>query len=483
MGAAARASASTPLNKVEFEPNPGPQAALIGCPIEDVLYGGAVGGGKTFGMLLDFVDYALRYGPHAKGLFVRRVGANLAAVIAMSLTIFPHFGGIYRERSGWTFVSGPAKGARLQFKHMWDHTAAVLQFQGDDFSWICVEEMGQYPTSDPIDYLKTRLRSAGGAPPRFRATANPGGAGHGWIKTRYIAPARTGFTILTDPRSGERRVFIPSRLEDNPKLTTNDPTYEARLKGLGTPAMVKALRYGDWDALAGGFFSDLWNIDRHVLKPFTIPPTWTRRRSLDWGSAKPASLGLWAISDGTQPEDCDRHFPRGSAIRFGEWYTVEFGDDGLPRPDVGTRPSNDELGYGVAERSINSNWHGCVADPSIFTKNGGPSIFDQMNAGAKKLGRALSFTGADNTRIAGWQRMRAYLEASAADHPENPGLWVFENCTQWLRTVPDIQMDPAKPDDVDTKAEDHAADETRYLLMSLSATGSPGTSKIKLKGR
>lgn len=448
------------------------------------MFGGAVGGGKTYGMLLDFLVYALAHGVGARGLFVRRVGANLAAVIAASLTIFPHFGGVYRDRSGWTFASGPAKGARLQFKHMWDVTAAILQFQGDDFSWICVEEMGQYPSPDAIDYLKTRLRSALGAPPKFRATANPGGAGHGWIKARYVSPAPGGYTVLVDPRSGERRVFIPSRLEDNKLLMSNDPLYESRLKGLGTPTFVRALRYGDWDALAGGYFSDVWVPERQIVPAFELPGTWTRRRSFDWGSAKPSSLGLWAISDGTQPAQADRLFPRGSAIRFGEWYTVDVDEDGLSRANVGLRLGNDELGLGIAQRSLNHNWSGCVADPSIFTKAGGPSIFDQMNEGAKKLDRPLRFSGADNTRVAGWQRMRSYFEASAQDDRENPGIFVMPNCTEWLRTVPDIQMSSSKPDDIDTKAEDHAADETRYLLMSLAAiTRRSGAGKMKVKGR
>jgi hypothetical protein len=462
------------MNVTEVKPQPGPQSALLACPIEDALFGGAVGGGKTYGMVLDFLDHALTNGAGAHGLFVRRVGANLSAVIALTMTIYPLFGGVYADRTGWHFKTGPAMGARLKFSHMWDIKAAILNFQGDEFTWQCVEEMGQYPTPEPIDYLKTRLRSSAGVACVFRATANPGGAGHAWIKARYISPAREGYKVLVDPRSGERRTFIPSRLEDNRILMESDPKYESRLQGLGPPSMVKALRWGDWDALHGAFFGDVWNPDKQIIKPFAIPSSWTRRRSFDWGSAKPGSLGLYAISDGTQPDDINFYIPRGSVVRFGEWYTAVIGDDGLVQPNVGLRLDNDDMGYRIAQLSANVNWNGCVADPSIFTKAGGSSIFDQLNEGAAKLKRPIVFSPADNTRIPGWQTCRKYLASSMNDDREAPGFWVFENCTEFIRTVPVLQMNRAKPDDIDSDEEDHIGDEWRYLLQSLTAAGGTG---------
>lgn len=452
-------------------PQPGPQSALLACPIEDILYGGAVGGGKTYGMLLDALSHMLTHGSGAHCLFVRRVGKNLDAVINLSMQIYPAFGGVYRAQSGWKFTSGPAKGARMKFAHMWDKNAAVLNFQGDEFTWQCVEEMGQYPTSEAIDYLKTRLRSSAGVTPAFRATANPGGVGHAWIKARYISPAPEGYRVLVDPRSGERRVFIPSKLEDNQILMRSDPKYESRLQGLGPPAMVKALRFGDWDALHGAFFGDVWNPDKQILKPFGIPGSWIRRRSFDWGSSKPASLGMYAIADGTQPEGLDFFIPKGSVIRFGEWYTAQKGDDGLTVPNVGLRLDNEDMGYRIAQMSMHVNWSGCVADPSIFTKAGGPSIMDQLNTGADRLKRRIVFSEADNSRITGWQNYRKYLKASSDRDPESPGLYAFENCIEYIRTVPVLQMDGKKPDDIDSDGEDHIADEVRYLLQSLTAAG------------
>jgi hypothetical protein len=127
---------------------------------------------------------------------------------------------------------------------------------------------------------------------------------------------------------------------------------------------------------------------------------------------------------------------------------------------------NKELGAGVVSHSKGHNWSGCVADPSIFIKAGGPSIYDQMREGARDAGGMFTFSKADNNRIAGWQKMRGMLKNSLADVPESPGLWVFENCIDWIRTVPVLQRDNKKPDDIDTESEDHAADETRYGIMS-----------------
>lgn len=474
----------TALNSVRFSPQPGPQAALVGCPIEDVFYGGARGGGKTYGMLLDFLTHALTYGPYATGVFFRKVAKNLEEVIQEAHRIFPHFGGKWLKSEGtYVFRSGPAKGARLKFRHLITIEDAGA-YQGHAYTWICFEEMTQWPDPGPINLLRGTLRSAHGVPCLFRATGNPGNAGHNWVKARYISPAPRGFTILTDAETGERRVFIPSKLDDNQILMRSDPRYEARLRSTGTKALVRAWRFGDWDIVAGGFFDDLWREDVHVLKPFEIPSGWTRRRSFDWGSSKPGSLGMYAISDGTQPNGVPIRFPRGSVIRFAEWYTAAKDESGLTIPNVGLKLSNDEMGQGIAKRSLHHNWHGCVADPSIFVDQGGPSIYKQMVAGAAKLDRKIVFTGADNTRVAGWQRFRQYLEAPTLENCDVPGLYVFENCIEFIRTVPVLQMDAKKPDDVDSDAEDHIGDETRYLLMSLTARGGTGKAvKLKVKGR
>ena len=87
--------------------------------------------------------------------------------------------------------------------------------------------------------IKGTLRSGKGVPVGFRATANPGGPGHNWVKARYIDPAPSGWEILPDD-NGLERVFIPSKLSDNKILTDEDPLYVARLKETGSEQLVKA---------------------------------------------------------------------------------------------------------------------------------------------------------------------------------------------------------------------------------------------------
>lgn len=444
-----------------WRPQPGPQEALIRCPVYEVFYGGARGGGKTDGMLGDFAIHAGLYGKHAHGVFFRRTFKQLEEVQRRASEIYPKIGATWLSGSQmWVFPNG----ATLKMRHLWDARDAE-NYQGHSYTWICIEEATNWPTPEAIDRVRATLRSPHRVPVRLRLTGNPGGPGHNWVKQRYITPAPLGFTVHTDPTSGEQRVFIPSRLEDNRALMENDPAYERRLMQSGNPALVKAWRFGIWDIVAGGFFDDLWNPDKHILTPFEIPATWKFRRSFDWGSAKPSSLGMWAESDGLPVESIGRTFPRGSLIRIGEWYTVGKDAQGYVQPNVGLRIMNTELGAGIAMRSQGRLWRGCVADPSIFTKAGGPSIYDQMRDGARSAGGLLTLSKADNSRVPGWQKMRQMLSNALAETPESPGLWIFENCVDWLRTVPVLQRDSKNGDDIDTEAEDHAADETRYAIM------------------
>ncbi len=337
---------------------------------------------------------------------------------------------------------------------------------------VYAEELQQWPDEQPIKMIKAILRSAEGVPVGFRASANPGGPGQNWVAMRYVFPAPGGYKKLWDDDLKQHLMFIPARLEDNTILMENDPTYEARLHGSGPEYLVKAWRYGDWNIAAGGYFDDVFKSHVHIVEPFEIPPSWSLRRSFDWGAAKPASLGLWAVSDGSIVEEKGLYFPRGSMIRIAEWYTAEK-KGGMVIPNKGMRLSNQDLGLGIARISTEvlaehgqNRFKGCIADPAIFTSHGGPSIYDQIRSASYMLGHRLHFSRADHERVAGWQRMRMMLQEAAKEYPEGPGMWVWNTCTDWIRTVPTIGRDERNHDDIDSKSEDHCADETRYMAMS-----------------
>ena len=206
-----------------------------------------------------------------------------------------------KQAQTYVFTSGPAKGARLKFRHLWD-AAAADSYQGHAYTWVCTEELTQWPVPLPINMIRATLRSANNVPCVFRATANPGGAGHHWVKAMYVEPNRAGYEVLVDPESGERRVFIPSTLENNRILTDSDPRYEARLRALGSHNLVKAWRYGDWDIVEDGMFKRHWfTVIEAVPTGVRMVRKWDLAATLATGSNDPdwtAGIKMARGSDG-----------------------------------------------------------------------------------------------------------------------------------------------------------------------------------------
>jgi hypothetical protein len=435
---------------------PGPQDAFVTCPVFDVVYGGARGGGKTDAALGDFALHAKIYGAHAKGLLVRRSRVALEPTIARARQIFGAAGATWLAQKS-TFV-WPG-GATLIFRYL-DNDSDADAYQGHDYTRVYVEELTQFADPRPVDKLKAVLRSAAGVPCGFRATCNPGGAGHNWVKARYIdaGPYEVLKETFVSPFDGAAmaldRVFIPARLTDNRALLAGDPLYVARLRQSGSAALVRAWLEGDWSIIEGAFF-DKWS-PRNVLRPFAIPEGWTRFRGFDWGYAAPFSVGWWAVA--TDDHRCEEGIvPRGALVRYREWY----GSTG--RPGEGLRLEAEQVALEIRRRDGDERIAYGVADPSIFHRDGGPSIAERMaRAGGQR------WRPADNTRVGkagalgGWDQLRARIGGDGI----RPMLYVFETCRDFIRTVPVLQHDPARLEDLDTNAEDHVADEARYACMS-----------------
>lgn len=447
-------SATAPA--VAWEPLPGPQTALITCPVFEVFYGGARGGGKTDGMLGEWLSHADLHGANAIGLMVRRERTQLIETIERSKAIYPLIGAQYHEQDKlWRFPNG----ARLRFAYL-ERDADADAYQGHSYTRIYIEEIGNFPSPNPIMKLMATLRSGAGVPVGFRATGNPGGPGHHWVKARYIDPAPKGWAVIgseyRNPWTGEMvrrdRIYIPSRLQDNRYLGVD---YVANLQMSGSQELVRAWLEGDWSVVAGSFFPEFSDA-RHIVAPVPLPEHWARFRSCDWGSAKPFCVGWYAVSDGSLPQ-----FARGCLVKYREWYGMQEG-----QPNVGLKLTAEEVGAGVAQLERGEKMEYGVIDPSTFREDGGPSIAERMYLGS---GRAASWRQADNTRVAqkgamgGWDQLRARLKG---DEDGRPMLVFFATCTHTIRTLPALQHDPARAEDVDTDSEDHAPDETRYACMS-----------------
>jgi hypothetical protein len=463
--------------KTVWEAQPGPQTALIACPVFEIFYGGARGGGKTDGMLGDWLEHSARWGEAAVGVFFRRTFRQLSEVIARSQQIFPKLGAQYRVGDAeWRM----ANGARLLFRYL-ERDADAENYQGHSYTRVYFEEITNFPTPAPIDKLRATLRSAVGADTGLRATGNPGGPGHTWVKKRYIDPNPHGYQVITEnfanPFDGSivpiDRVFIPARLSDNALLIKNDPLYVAKLQQAGSKQLVQAWLMGEWDMVDGAFF-DEWDTQRHVL-----PAEWLGRipdyskvfRAFDWGFAKPFSCGWYAVSDGKWG------LPRGAMLRFNEWY----GSNG--QPNVGLRLDAGLVGAGIRKKDLElEQLYGLrtsigYADPSIFTRDGGPRIAEAM------LREGVVWTRADNKRIPGWQQVRRRL----VGNEDGPLLYILETCEDTIRTLPFLQHDDRNPEDLDTDGEDHAGDEVRYACMSrpvvVDKKATAGLELVRLPGQ
>ena len=431
-----------------WSPNVGPQSFFIECPIFEVLFGGARGGGKTQGVLGDWAVHASMYGVHANGLMVRRSLAELQDTIRESKGIYGPVGAEYNESGKfWTMPNE----AKLTFAYLEDD-ADAQRYQGWSLTRLYAEECGNFPSPEPLMKLKATLRSRY-ASVGFRLTGNPGGPGHQWVKARYIDPAPRGYKIIAD-ENGLERVFIPSRVTDNPSLLANDPTYIDRLKSSGSKELVRAWLEGDWSVITGAYFPE-FSISGHVIAEFEPPGHWTRIMGMDWGSYAPFAV-LWAaISDGV-----DTPYPAGSIVIYREWY----GWDG--RPNKGCRMTAQDVGYRLREINDECEPDDAVLDPAAFSSDGGPSIAERLDC---------NFRRADNRRVArlggsgGWDAVRGRLRGN--DQSEHkPLLYIGANCIHTIRTLPALQHDMHKPEDVDTTGEDHAADALRYICMSRPIT-------------
>lgn len=433
-----------------WAPQPGPQTDAIcatWCP--EILYGGAAGGGKSDVLLGDYLQDVPTYGKAWQGVIFRRTYPELEELLLRSHEIFPPSGAQWHEaKHRWIWPNG----AMLRMRYL-ERDADATRYQGHQYAWIGFDELTQWPSLYAYRYLRARLRSAHPVPTkRMRSAANPGGPGHSAVKMYFIDPAPTGYRPILDPETGMERMFIPAKLKDNKILLRSDPEYAGRLKGLGSEELVRAWLDGDWNVVQGAFFGEFATA-KHVIDPRPLPKHWTRFRAMDWGFARPFSIGWYAVSDGTV-----EGIAKGALVRYRERY----GWNG--KPNAGARMTAPEVARLVAKDEAGETIAYGVADPAIFATQDGPSIAERF---ARSPERILWDRG-DNKRVpdvgamGGWDQVRARLRGDE----DGPGLLVFSTCTHLIRTLPLMQHDQNRPEDMDTEGEDHAVDELRYACMS-----------------
>lgn len=349
-------------------------------------------------------------------------------------------------------------GARLYCAYL-ENEADAQHYQGWSLTRVYIEELTQFHSPEPVLRLLATMRSAHGVPCRMKCTCNPGGPGHMWVKSWVIDHGAWNI-IFGDDDTTITRVYIPARITDNPKLLEADPGYIDKLKGVGSPQLVKAWLEGDWDIVEGAFFPE-FDKQRHVIPPFKIPSHWIKFRSMDWGSAKPFSVGWWTVVQ--EPTwHAGRMIPRGALIRYREWYGIE-----ARKADVGLKLPAEEVARGIVAREMVGNVREVIEygiiDPAAFAVISGPSIGETLAKHGVIFRRADTQRVSHDKRMGGWDQLRARL---TGNQDGEPMIYFFSNCEAIIRTLPIMQHDEHNLEDLDTDAEDHAVDEVRYACMS-----------------
>jgi Terminase large subunit, T4likevirus-type, N-terminal len=442
------------LVDIRFAPQQGPQTAFIHSPVDVTTYGGARGGGKTHGSLGDFWIHAERYRIQARGLMLRKTREDLKDTIAVGVIMYGSAAHYIEKGNYFQFRNG----ARLYCAYL-ENEADAQHYQGWSLTRVYIEELTQFHTADPVLILLATLRSAAGVPCRMKCTCNPGGPGHHWVKRMFIDHG--AFNVVEHEDTGIFKVFIPAKLTDNPALLEADPGYVNRLKAVGSPQLVKAWMDGDWSIVEGAFFPEFAE-SRHVIAPFTVPPLWLRFRSMDWGSARPFSVGWWTVVQDDMQHD-GRLLPRGSIVRYREWYGCQEG-----KTDTGLKMPAETVAKGIVSRETDERGNRehvtyGVLDPAAFAVISGPSI-------GETLGRnGAHFRRADNTRVSRMKRMGGFDQIRQrlnGDSDGRPMVYFFSTCKALIRTLPIMQHDEHNAEDMDTDTEDHAVDDLRYACMS-----------------
>jgi hypothetical protein len=488
---------------IAFAPFRGGQERFLSSPVYETLAEGDRGGGKTSLLIADFMRHVgCGFGAKWTGVLVRRSYKEFADVVEKAKELIPKFEPRAKWHGGLADYFWSFPGGEILYLRRLAHKRDFAEHKGHERPWLGFNELTEHPNDQIYKLMMSVCRSSDprvAAVARIRADTNPDGPGHGWVKLRFKLPLTSGRRVgpvirETDSKTGlalPPRVAIHCPRSENLALRLADPGYEARIAASAdTLERAKAWIHGDWNIVAGALLSECWSHEDSVIPAFDIPRSWRMDRSFDWGSSKPFSVLWWAESDGTSYKtrtgDLVETLP-GDLFLVGEWY----GSTGEPNQGLGLLDT--EISRGIRERELERGWHNVhpgPADSAIWTAANGKGVSnaDDMAKPVKikrevidRKGNAkmvteehegIRWTKADKYPDSvkhGAQAVRALMKGAwlpPEGHREEKGLFVFEHCTEWLRTVPIIPRSEKDPDKHDTDAEDHAYDATRYRIQS-----------------
>jgi hypothetical protein len=487
-----------PPHVVVWEPIPdSSQALALDSRADHTLYTGSRGPGKTDTQLMRFArNVGKGYGASWRGVIFDREYKNLDDLVAKSKKWYPR---IFKGRCRFLESKG-------DYKWVWDTGEELLfrvvkkksdydNYHGHEYPFIGWNELTKYPTSELFDMMMSCNRSSWtqqkdsprdkktGAylvppiPLETFSTCNSSGTGHRWVKKRFIDVAPYGVMVekttkVFNPKTQRQEDYTRTQVAIFGSYKENiylDPAYIAELESISDPNRRKSWLEGSWDVVSGGAFDDVWNRSIHVIPRFTVPEEWHLDRTFDWGSSAPFSVGWWAEANGEEVELPDgRVFCpiKGSLIRCHEWYGCD------PRQiNTGLKLSARKVAIGIRDREI-----ALMADGWLLRQPyGGPADNQIRNVTEedtetiekKMADEGIRWTRSDKSpgsRKQGVELARERFENAMKQ--EGPGLYFMEHCTAAISTIPVLPRDEDDLDDVDSEAEDHPWDETRYRVLA-----------------
>lgn len=440
------------------------QTKALTCPANEMLYGGAAGGGKSHLMRVMAIRYCLAVNDLQAYLF-RRTYGELRLNHMEGPTSFPALLAPLVNAGKVSVVDKEIRfhetGARIHLCHL-QYSKSLMKYQGAEMHLLLMDELTHF-TEAEYRYLRGRVRigtleipdDLKGEIPRIMSGTNPGGQGHNWVKKMFVDNGEQRIIQTPKKEGNMRRVYIPARLSDNPALTENDPDYIHRLEGLGDAILVKALKDGDWNIVAGAMFGNTWRKHLHEMNAFPIPIEWPIWTGMDDGFAAPAAC-YWM----TQNPDIKTIYVIAELYRTG-----------MLAPDFAARIKDiegripriagDDIVY---HKDMVMDEISGIMDSAAFSNTGQAEISrgNQMKSAGIKIRPAEKWPGSRIHRVQNFHKM---LAPNARDKRGFPGIRFFKNCRSAIRTIPTLPRDDKNVEDVDTHADDHAFDAVTYGLQ------------------
>lgn len=432
------------------------QQKFIEATASEVLFGGAAGGGKSYGQIIDALLFALKYNK-SKQLVLRRTYRELEnTLMRVSMEIYPQEVCKYNQSDKvWRFTNGSI----IEFGAI-DIDSDVYKYQSAEYDIIRFDELTHF-TEFQYTYLLSRIRGTNGYPKQMKSSTNPGGVGHTWVKERFIDPAPPGEEFTVRKRNGRSltRVFIPAKVDDNKFLMESDPDYKDRLLELSERDQAALLR-GEWDLDMGRFF-DMWAPGVHVIKPFDIPSHWRRYVTIDYGLDMLAAL--WIAIDEQGYEYVYREYCEGKDC-----------GDGHKGLFAG------EAAEAVAKRCEGETIEKFFAPPDLWNRRQetGRSIADYF----REAGCPLVKTS--NDRVNGWSAVGEHLKVTEDEQGiPTSKLRFFNTCRMIIKCLPALQPDSKRPSDVSKEPHNitHAPDSLRCFCVYWTHPTDPQRTSVHVR--